>query len=58
VEKKDISVMLANGVPTIKGESENFHVSERSYGSFERPLRLPDTIDDAKVGGRQDGAQD
>jgi HSP20 family protein len=57
VEEKDISVTLANGVLTIKGEKkqekeekgENFYVSERSYGSFERSLRLPDSVDETKV---------
>jgi len=57
VEEKDISVTLANGVLTIKGEkrqdkeekSENYYVSERSYGLFERSLRLPETIDETKV---------
>ncbi len=57
VEEKDVSVTLANGVLTIKGEkkqekeekSENYHLTERSFGSFQRSLRLPDTVDDAKV---------
>src|SRR5262245_18868142 len=57
VEEKDISVTLANGVLTIKGEKkqakdekgENFYVSERSYGSFERSLCLPDSVDETKV---------
>ena len=57
VEEKDVSVTLANGVLTIKGEkkqekeekSESYHLTERSFGSFERSLRLPDTVDDAKV---------
>jgi len=57
VEEKDVSVTLANGILTIKGEkkqakeekSENVYVSERSYGAFERSLRLPETIDETKV---------
>ena len=57
VEENDVSVTLANGVLTIKGEkkqekeekAENYHLTERSFGSFERSLRLPDTVDDAKV---------
>ena len=57
VEEKDVSVTLANGVLTIKGEkkqekeekNENYHLTERSFGSFQRSLRLPDTVDDAKV---------
>ena len=62
VEEKDVSVTLANGVLTIKGEkkqekeekADDYYVSERSYGSFERSLRLPDTIDDAKVDAKFD----
>jgi HSP20 family protein len=60
VEEKDISVTLANGILPIKGEkkqsreekNESFHVSERSYGSFERSLRLPESIDEAKVNAK------
>ena len=62
VEEKDISVTLANGVLTIKGEkkqakeekSENVYISERSYGAFERSLRLPETIDETKVDAKFD----
>jgi HSP20 family protein len=62
VEEKDVSVSLANGVLTIKGEKkhekeekgENYYLSERSFGSFERSIRLPDTIDDAKVEAKFD----
>jgi HSP20 family protein len=58
VEEKDISVTFANGVLTIRGEkkqvreettSENVHVSERSFGSFERSLHLPESVDDGTV---------
>jgi HSP20 family protein len=57
VDEKDVTVTLANGVLTIKGEKkqekdekgESYHVTERSYGSFERAVRLPDTVDDTKV---------
>jgi len=62
VAEKDISVTLANGVLTIKGEkkqemeekSENYHLSERSYGSFARSLRLPETIDESKLEAKFD----
>jgi HSP20 family protein len=57
VDEKDVTVSLANGVLTIKGEKthekeekgENYHVTERSFGSFERAIRLPDSIDEGKV---------
>ncbi|MCL4764611.1 MAG: Hsp20/alpha crystallin family protein [Hyphomicrobiaceae bacterium] len=60
VEEKDVSVTMANGMLTIKGEKksgheekqESYYMAERSYGSFERSLRLPDTIDENKVEAR------
>jgi HSP20 family protein len=62
VDEKDITVSLANGVLTIKGEKkhekeekgENYYVAERSFGSFERSIRLPDTIDEGKVEAKFD----
>jgi HSP20 family protein len=62
VDEKDVSVTLANGVLTIKGEKkqekeekgENYYRSERSFGTFERSIQLPDTIDDAKVEAKFD----
>jgi len=62
VDEKDISVSLANGVLTIKGEKkhekqekgENYHLSERSFGSFERAIRLPESIDEGKVEAKFD----
>jgi HSP20 family protein len=60
VEEKDVNVTLANGLLTIKGEKKsqreekksNYYVSERSYGSFERSIRMPDTIDENKLEAR------
>ena len=62
VDEKDVTVTLANGILTIKGEKklekeekgESYHLTERSFGSFERSIRLPDTIDDAKVEAKFD----
>jgi HSP20 family protein len=62
VEEKDISVTLTNGLLTIKGEkkqakeekNENYYLAERSYGAFERSLRLPDGIDETKVEAKFD----
>jgi HSP20 family protein len=62
VDEKDVSVTLANGFLTIKGEkrqekeekAENYYLSERSFGSFKRSVRLPETIDDAKVEAKFD----
>jgi HSP20 family protein len=62
VDEKDVSVTLANGILTIRGEkkqekdqkTETHHVTERSYGSFERAVRLPDSIDASKVEAKFD----
>lgn len=62
VEEKDVTVTLANGCLTIKGEKrdqreeqgQTYYRSERSFGAFERSLRLPDTIDESKVEARFD----
>ena len=50
------------GVLSLKGEKKSqreekkdaYHVVERSYGSFERSFRLPDTVDDDQVTARFD----
>jgi HSP20 family protein len=60
LEDKDISLMMQNGMLTIQGEKrldydeekEDYHVMERRYGSFSRSLRVPDTVDEAKVEAR------
>lgn len=62
LDEKDVSVTLSNGLLTIKGErrsereekSESYHVSERSFGSFARSLRLPDTVDESRIEARFD----
>jgi HSP20 family protein len=62
LEEKDISLTVHNGILTIQGEKkldydeqkENYHVMERRYGSFQRSLRLPETVDDTKVDARFD----
>jgi HSP20 family protein len=56
IDEKDVAVTLVNGLLTIKGErksereekNESYYMAERSYGAFERSLRLPDTIDENK----------
>ena len=62
VDEKDVTVTLANRVLSIKGEKkqekeekgESYHLTERGFGSFERSIRLPDAIDDAKVEAKFD----
>jgi HSP20 family protein len=62
VQEKDVSVTLANGVLTIRGERksereekrDNYHIAERSFGSFQRSLRLPDTVDEGRIDAKFD----
>jgi HSP20 family protein len=57
MDDKDISLSLQDGILTIKGEKklerdeekENYRMMERRYGSFQRSVRLPDTVDEDKV---------
>ena len=62
VAEKDVTVTLADGLLIVKGEKRsetdekkgNYHVAERSYGSFQRTIRLPETVDDAKLAAHMD----
>jgi len=64
VDEKDIDVTLADGVLTIRGQKKserdeedkdkNWHVVERSYGSFSRSVRLPYDPDQSKVEAKFD----
>jgi HSP20 family protein len=62
VAEKDVSVTVANGNLTIRGEkkqsteenNENYFLAERTYGTFERTLRLPESIDQSKIEAKFD----
>lgn len=57
VEEKDIDVTLQDDVLTLRGEKKtereekekDFHLMERSYGSFARSIRLPYAVDPEQV---------
>jgi HSP20 family protein len=57
LEPKDIDISLSDGLLTIKGEKkqereekeENYHLVERSYGSFARSIRLPNEVRSDKI---------
>lgn len=57
IDEKDIDVSVSDELLTIRGEkreeredkSEARRLSERSYGSFERSLRLPHGVDPDKI---------
>ncbi len=58
IDEKDIEVKVSNSVMHIKGEKheekeekkEDFRIRERRFGSFERALRVPETVDVDKIG--------
>jgi len=57
LEAKDIDISMSGDTLTIKGEKkteteekeENYHLVERSYGSFRRAMKIPATVDADKV---------
>jgi HSP20 family protein len=57
MSEKDIEVRLESDLLTIKGEKrqekeeskKDYHVSERSYGSFLRTVQVPSGVDVSKV---------
>jgi HSP20 family protein len=57
IDPKAMDIALSDGVLTIKGEKkkdreeedENYHLVERSYGSFSRSVRLPLEVQEDKV---------
>lgn len=57
-----IDIAIQNGVLSLKGEKkmekkddkDNYHVVERRYGSFQRSMRLPPSVDEAAVAAKFD----
>lgn len=59
MDEKDVTLTLLDGVLTLKGEKraekeerdeqKSYHLVERSYGTFTRSFRLPETVDPDKV---------
>lgn len=53
----DVEVTVKNGMLTVKGEKteekkdekDNYHLTERRYGQFQRSFRVPENIDEAKI---------
>jgi len=62
MDAKDINISITGKVLTIKGEKksereekeENYHLVERSYGSFSRSLKLPAAVDLDKIEAKYD----
>jgi HSP20 family protein len=57
LDPNEIDISLSGGTLTLKGEKkqereekdENYHLVERSYGSFSRSVRLPAEVQEDKV---------
>ncbi len=57
IDAKDIDISLTGDVLTIKGQKkheseekeEDYHLVERSYGSFSRSVRLPAEVESNKI---------
>ena len=57
MDPKDIDISLSDGVLTIKGEKKqereekgaDYHLVERSYGSFSRSIQLPKQVQSEKI---------
>jgi HSP20 family protein len=62
VAEKDVSLAIDNGMLTLRGEKKSereeknkeYHLTERSYGTFERSFRIPENVDEAKIGASVD----
>jgi len=57
VDPKDVDIKITNGLLTVRGEkkadkeekNKNYHYVERQFGSFQRTVQLPSTVDPDKV---------
>jgi len=57
LDPKEIDISLTDGILTIKGEKkqekeekeENYHLIERSFGTFSRSIRLPREVQSDKI---------
>lgn len=60
MDEGDIDLTLSENLLTLQGEKkeekeeekDDYHVSERSYGSFKRTFRVPETVDREKVAAK------
>ena len=60
MEKKDFDLQVVNDHLVVRGEKQmerertagGYHISECAYGSFERAIPLPDTVDTDKASAR------
>ena len=60
LKQEDVELNLDNDLLTLRGETSSsrdekdkqYHLTERSYGRFERSFHLPDTVDREKISAR------
>lgn len=60
--EEDVDLTVREGVLTLKGEKkherdedkDNVHVTERSYGSFQRTMPVPDRVDADRISAKFD----
>jgi HSP20 family protein len=60
LKQEDVDLSLADDVLTIRGETresreereKQYHLTERSYGRFERSFQLPDFVDRERIAAR------
>jgi len=60
LEEKDIEVTVADGMLSLKGEKKSereekkkdYHLTERSYGSFRRSFRIPESVEVDKISAK------
>jgi HSP20 family protein len=58
INARELDLTFASGILTVKGEKheskeekeKEYHLSERRYGSFQRSLQVPDSVDADKIG--------
>ncbi len=57
IDEKDVELVLAEGMLTLKGEKraeketkeKEYYLSERRFGAFTRSMRLPESVDPDKI---------
>ncbi|TIT27253.1 MAG: Hsp20/alpha crystallin family protein, partial [Mesorhizobium sp.] len=57
IDEKNVEIKLANRILTLKGEKKeekeekdnDYYLSERRYGSFQRSFQLPEGVDADKI---------
>jgi HSP20 family protein len=60
LKQEDVDLSLADDVLTIRGETQEsreerekqYHLTERSYGRFERSFQLPDSVDRERIAAK------